>query len=301
VTLDTVLVRPEVLTPEVGAATVVFVGTTDALATFPPPFAALAFTILPVEVVGDNTLALAAGLLPLTTDWLLTVPFANELPTLGEPVVLLTVPSALFSGLETPLGNVLGVPVATTDMPLGLAPASAALFGVVATTFRPDVGLAAPFPVIVPLGVTALAARLAVLPVVYSEPSRPLPPGVPAPAASELVTPETVLPAGLVRPERAPDVSLPELPDVPDVPPPELPLPGLPVLLVCALDVPDGGDPDACEELAPDGSPPDAAPGVLADEPHPLAASRMIVNPAANISLELGVTMIPSVALSRGH
>jgi hypothetical protein len=60
-----VLVRPEVL---VGAATVVLAGTTLALATFPPPLRALALAILPVDVVGDNTLPLTLGLLPLTTD-----------------------------------------------------------------------------------------------------------------------------------------------------------------------------------------------------------------------------------------
>jgi hypothetical protein len=68
----TVLVRLEAFAPDVpsvdGVATVVLVGTTAALATLPPPFRALALTILPVEVVGDNTLPLTAGLLPLTTD-----------------------------------------------------------------------------------------------------------------------------------------------------------------------------------------------------------------------------------------
>jgi hypothetical protein len=280
----------------------VFAGTTDALATFPPPFKALALTILPVEVVGDNTLPLTAGLLPLRTERLLAVAFASELLTPFVPVVPLAVLSTLLTGLATPLGSVLGVPVATTEMPLGAAAAVAALFGVVALTVRPEAGFTTLLAPIVPLGVVALAPRLAVLPVVYNEPSTPLPPGVVAPAASEPLTPESALLTGSVAPARGLDPLLPDVPpeallpdELPDEPFAEVPpeLPGL-----AALDVPDDPElpaPAVCGELPPD----DAAPGVSADEPHPLAASRMTVSPVASASLETGVTMLPSRSLGR--
>jgi hypothetical protein len=221
---------------------------------------------------------------------LLAVTFASELLTLGEPVALPAVPSTPLTGVPTLLGSVLGIPVATTDMPLGAAVTLAVFFGVVALTVKPEAGLTTPFAVIALLGVVALAARLAVLPVVYNEPSSPLP-GVPAPAASDPLTPASALLTGSVAAARGSD---PDWPLLPEVPPDEL-FPEVlpPELLAC---VPGCDDPEFVDpaELVPGELPAVAAPGVLADEPHPLAASRMAVNPTASVSLEPGVTMIPS-------
>jgi hypothetical protein len=96
---------------------------------------------------------------------LLTAALASEL-SVDVPVVLLTVLSTPFAGVVVPLGNVLGVPVATTDTPLVLAVPLAASFGVVAEAVKPEDGVAVPLAEIVLLGVVALAARLASLPVV---------------------------------------------------------------------------------------------------------------------------------------